>query len=137
MIYAVIDTNVLVSALITHNPEASTAKVVESLLERGFVPIYDDDIIAEYEDVLHRPKFPILPEVANALVSFIVENGIEVSRSEFVGAMPDEDDRVFYEVTLSVEDSFLITGNRKHYPVSPRVVTPAEMLDILNSEGLS
>lgn len=31
MIYAVIDTNVLVSALITHNPEAATAKVVRLL----------------------------------------------------------------------------------------------------------
>lgn len=44
MIYAVIDTNVLVSALITHNPEAATAKVVRLLLEQEFVPMYDDDI---------------------------------------------------------------------------------------------
>ena len=51
MIYAVIDTNVLVSALITKNPEASTAKVVRLLLDNGFVPMYDADIIAEYEDV--------------------------------------------------------------------------------------
>ena len=52
MIYAVIDTNVLVSALITKNPEAATAKVVKLLLDNGFVPMYDADIIAEYEDVL-------------------------------------------------------------------------------------
>lgn len=64
MIYAVIDTNVLVSALITHNPEAATAKVVRLLLERELIPIYDEDIIAEYKDVLHRVKFPILPETA-------------------------------------------------------------------------
>ena len=31
MIYAVIDTNVLVSALITHNPNAATAKVTGNL----------------------------------------------------------------------------------------------------------
>ena len=48
MIYAVIDTNVLVSALITKNPEAATAKVVRLLLEQEFVPLYDADIIAEY-----------------------------------------------------------------------------------------
>ena len=71
MIYAVIDTNVLVSALITKNPEAATAKVVRLLLEQEFVPLYDADIIAEYEDVLHRSKFPILPEVADALISGI------------------------------------------------------------------
>ena len=47
---AVIDTNVLVSALITHNPEAATAKVVRLLFNHGFVPMYDADIIAEYEE---------------------------------------------------------------------------------------
>ncbi len=69
MICAVIDTNVLVSALITHNPAAATAGVVRLLLEQGFIPMYDDDIIAEYEDVLHRPRFPILSETADALIS--------------------------------------------------------------------
>ena len=54
---AVIDTNVLVSALITHNPAAATAGVVRLLLEQGFIPMYDDDIIAEYEDVLSPAQF--------------------------------------------------------------------------------
>ena len=130
MIYAVIDTNVLVSALITHNPESATAKVVRLLLDNGFVPMYDADIITEYEDVLHRSKFPILPKVADALISFIIENGIEASRIDFAEPMPDEDDRVFYEISLSREDSFLVTGNLKHYPTSPRVITPAQLLEI-------
>lgn len=131
MIYAVIDTNVLVSALITHNPEAATAKVVRLLLELDFTPMYDADIIAEYEDVLHRSKFSIRPDVADALISFIIENGIEVSREDFAEPMPDEDDRVFYEVTLSRDDSFLVTGNLKHYPVSPRIITPADFVQLI------
>ena len=131
MIYAVIDTNVLVSALITKNPEAATATVVRLLLDNGFVPLYDADIIAEYEDVLHRSKFPILPEVADALISYIVEHGVEASRVNFDESMPDEDDRVFYEVTLSKEDSFLVTGNLKHYPTSPRVITPADFVNLI------
>lgn len=131
MIYAVIDTNVLVSAQITHNAESATAKVVRLLLDGEFVPLYDADIIAEYEDVLHRSKFPIMPEVADSLISFIIENGIEASRANFAEQMPDEDDRVFYEVTLSKEDSFLVTGNLKHYPTSPRMITPAQFLEVL------
>ena len=114
--------------MITHNPEAATAKVVRLLLEQEFVPLYDADIIAEYEDVLHRVKFPILKETADALISFIVDNGIEASRVNFDGPMPDEDDRVFYEVSLSQEDSFLVTGNLKHYPTSPHVITPADFI---------
>jgi len=131
MIYAVIDTNVLVSALITKNPEAATAKVVRLLLDNGFVPLYDADIVTEYEDVLHRSKFPILPEVADALISYIVEHGVEASRVNFDESMPDEDDRVFYEVTLSKDDSFLVTGNLKHYPMSPRVITPSDFVNII------
>ncbi len=131
MIYAVIDTNVLVSALITHNSEAATAKVVRLLLNKDFVPMYDADIIEEYDDVLHRSKFPILPEVADALISYILEHGVEASRVNYEEAMPDEDDRVFYEVSLSQEDSFLVTGNLKHYPTSPRVITPAAFIDLI------
>lgn len=132
MIYAVIDTNVLVSALITHNLEAATAKVVRFLFEHRFVPMYDADIIAEYEEVLHRVKFKIQPEVADALISYIIEHGVEASRACFAEIMPDEDDRVFYEIALSNEDSFLVTGNLKHYPTSPRVISPAEFLGVIS-----
>lgn len=134
MIYAVIDTNVLVSALITRNSEAATAKLVKLLFEKGFIPMYDADIIAEYEDVLHRSKFPILPNVADALIAFIIEYGVEASRIDFKEPMPDEDDRVFYEVSLSNEDSFLVTGNLKHYPVSPKVITPADFISRIGTK---
>jgi hypothetical protein len=42
-------------------------------------------------------------------------------------------DVVFYEVALSKEDAYLVTGNNKHFPQSPIVVTPAEMIKILES----
>ena len=50
--------------------------------------------------------------------------------------MPDEDDRVFYEVALSEEDSFLVTGNLKHFPHTRKVVTAAQMMEILEQEAL-
>ena len=42
------------------------------------------------------------------------------------------DTNVFYEVALSVDDSYLVTGNTKHFPKKPFVVTPAEMLQIIH-----
>ena len=137
MIYAVIDTNVLVSALITHNSQSATVKVVRRLLEGGFIPLYNNDIIDEYEDVLHRHKFNILSDVTESLISLIVEKGIEIHRTAFSDSMPDEDDRAFYEITLSVDDSFLVTGNLKHFPDSPKVVTPSEFIDILEGDKLN
>ena len=131
MIYAVIDTNVLVSALITHNSLSATAKVVRLLLDGGFVPMYESNIIEEYQEVLHRSKFKLLPDVADAIISYIKEHGIETSRTAFQELMPDEDDRVFYEVSLSVDDSFLVTGNLKHYPQTPKVISPADFINVI------
>ena len=131
MIYAGIDTNVLVSALITHNSLSATAKVVRLLLEGGFVPLYESNIIEEYQEVLHRSKFKLLPDVADAIISYIKEHGIETSRTAFQELMPDEDDRVFYEVSLSVDDSFLVTGNLKHYPQTPKVISLADFINVI------
>lgn len=115
--------------LITHNPTSATSKVVRLLFEGKFTPLYDIDVIEEYREVLHRPKFKLLPGVTEALIAYIIENGIEVSRTSSPIPMPDEDDRVFYEISLSTEDSFLVTGNIKHYPKTPNVVSPTDFLD--------
>ena len=131
MICAVIDTNVLVSALVTHNSLSATAKVVRLLLEGGFTPLYESSIIEEYQEVLHRSKFKLLPDVADALISYILEHGIETLRTPFPESMSDEDDRVFYEVSLSVEDSFLVTGNLKHYPQTLKVISPADFIRVV------
>ena len=57
MIYAVIDTNVLVSALFTSNVEAATVKVLDALLQEKIIPLYNEEIYDEYVEVLSRPKF--------------------------------------------------------------------------------
>jgi putative PIN family toxin of toxin-antitoxin system len=59
MIYAVIDTNVLVSALITHNSAAATVAVVGHLLSGDITPVYNEYILNEYDEVLHRTKFKL------------------------------------------------------------------------------
>ena len=134
MVYAVIDTNIFVSALITHNSNASTVKILESMYFQRFIPLYNDEIIAEYEDVLHRRKFKLSEDQIRVVIDFVKENGIDSSRFPYDGDMPDEDDRVFYEVALSEEASFLVTGNLKHFPKTPKVVTAAQMMEILDHE---
>lgn len=134
MVYAVIDTNIFVSALITHNSNASTVKILESMYFQRFIPLYNDEIIAEYEDVLHRRKFKLSEDQIRVVIDFVKENGIDSSRFPYDGDMLDEDDRVFYEIALSEEDSFLVTGNLKHFPKTPKVVTAAQMMEILDHE---
>lgn len=134
MVYAVIDTNIIVSSFITKNPSSATRRVINSMLSGKIKPLYNDEILAEYFDVLSRSKFHLNEVRINELLYFIKQNGIDSSRFPYDGEMPDEDDRVFYEVCLSTEDSFLVTGNLKHFPKEPQVITASEMMEILDNQ---
>lgn len=48
MIYAVIDTNVWVSALLTHNDTSPTERIFKLLFYGEIVALYNDEIMAEY-----------------------------------------------------------------------------------------
>ena len=131
MIYAVIDTNVFVSALFTSNVEAATVKVLTAMLQGRIVPLYNEEIFDEYIDVLNRTKFHFSPSTVNQYLKIIRKMGISAERIHSNENFLDLDDAVFYEVALSKEDAYLVTGNTKHFPKSPIVVTPAEMVKLL------
>ena len=54
--YAVIDTNVLVSALLSKNEDSATVKVLDAVFDGKIIPLYHQDILIEYDEVLHRKK---------------------------------------------------------------------------------
>ena len=131
--YAVIDTNVIVSALLKWN---SVPGVVLQAVFNGFVvPVFNDEILNEYRNVLNRPKFGFSSELISETISQIESLGVMENALETVAeAMPDPKDIVFYSIALSHDktaETHLVTGNVKHFPVNPIVVTPRQMLDIL------
>lgn len=128
MIYAVIDTNVWVSALLTHRDNSPTERIFKLLFSGEIVAMYNEEIMAEYEEVLSRKKFKFPSKDVDELLNYIKKKGIHENRTPFAEDMPDEDDRVFLEISLSRDDSFLVTGNLKHYPKLPEIVTPAEFI---------
>lgn len=133
-LYAVIDTNVIVSAMFTHNPESPTKLILDQILRGDVIPLYVDEIIGEYQDVLSREQFFFKPENVASVINAIERFGINPGRKDAVDKeFPDPKDVVFYEVALSKNGSFLVTGNTKHFPKDPIVVTPAEFLDILKN----
>ena len=135
-IFAVIDTNVVVSGMITKNSESPTARVLDCLGEKHITPLYCEEILQEYENVLGREKFSFPKEKVEKFLKMMKSDGIASNRVSSNEVFPDPKDVVFYEVALSKEDSFLVTGNIKHFPQVDMVVTPAEMMDIIkrNSE---
>lgn len=131
--YAVIDTNVIVSALLKWN---SVPGVVLQAVFNGFVvPVYNDEILNEYRNVLNRPKFGFSSELISETISQIESLGVMENALETVAeAMPDPKDIVFYSIALShgkTAETHLVTGNVKHFPANPIVVTPRQMLDFL------
>lgn len=133
-IYAVFDTNVLVSSLLIKNPESPTVLVVNAIYEGMVVPLYNLDILEEYEDVLSRARFSFSPSAVQRLIAMIRQYGLAVSPSPTGEILPDMDDLVFYEVVMekrTEEDAYLITGNLRHFPEREFIVTPAEMLQII------
>ena len=133
MVYAVIDTNVFVAALVTKNNDSATVKVYDAIADGLITPLYHKDILEEYAEVLSRPKFMFSKERINAVLDMIVKYGVEVFPKPTGEILIDMDDLIFYEVTMEKrdDDSYLVTGNQKHYPVRDFIVTPAEMIDIL------
>ena len=131
MIRAVIDTNVLVSALMTHNPDSPTVRIYYAILNREILVLHSPEIIAEYKDVLYRDKFFFDHEKVDETINFIKSRGQETIPAEpDTEDFPDPDDKIFYSVALAAqdEDAVLVTGNAKHFPPAPFIVTPAEFI---------
>lgn len=130
-VYAVIDTNVIVSSILSSHSDSATVLVRDNILDGKLIPLFNEEILAEYKDVLNRPKFKFPSSLVKAVLDAITSIGLYMDRTESGELFPDPKDAVFYEVALSKEDSYLVTGNTKLFPTSPIVVTPAEMLEIL------
>ncbi len=132
--YAVFDTNVLVSSLLTKRTDTATAMVVDAISIGDVIPLYNQEILKEYREVLQRDKFPFSELSVQRILKMIRDFGIEVFPSPTGKILPDMTDLVFYEVVMEKrgDGAYLITGNTKHFPKEEYIVTPAEMMEILN-----
>ncbi len=133
--YAVIDTNVLVSALLSSKDDSATVQIVGHLICGTIIPIYSNAIVKEYREVLCRKKFGFSSEAVDYLLSAIEKYGMLVEPCPSGMVLPDMKDLPFYEVVLEKrsDDAYLVTGNIKHFPQEPFIVTPRELLDIFEN----
>ena len=129
MIYAVIDTNVIVSSLLTRNHDSATARVMNAVYEGKVIPLVCDEILGEYEEVLHRAQLKLDPAKCDYILSLIRDQAEPMHPVHTDASLPDEDDRIFFEIALAGQDVFdsrLVTGNLKDYPKADFVVSPSE-----------
>ena len=122
----VLDTNVLVSALL--NPHGPPASILNLVINSKIRLLYDNRILQEYIEVLHREKFGFNTASIDALISFFLSEGDYIAAEPVEIKFKDEDDCVFCEVMTSGEADFLITGNLAHFPKDAKIVRPADFL---------
>jgi putative PIN family toxin of toxin-antitoxin system len=125
MIFAVLDTNILVSALWSH--DGNPARITHMISDGEIVPCYCEDILKEYKAVLSRPRLSFPQHQTDALINNIEKYGKAVVHNKSCVPFTDESDRIFYDVARESQ-AILITGNIKHYPSEPFIMTPAEFL---------
>lgn len=126
---AVIDTNVLVSALWSRN--GAPARLLSLVISGAIIPCYDYRILTEYREVLKRPKFGFTASEVNSLLDWIADNGRCVLAEPLSTEFTDEADKKFYEVAKAC-GAKLITGNTKHFPHDGLVMTVTEFLERYN-----
>jgi putative PIN family toxin of toxin-antitoxin system len=129
-----LDTNVIVSGILT--PEGHCGRILDLLLE-GHIPIVvDSRILAEYEEVLSRPRLALPQQAVGVFMDFIRSRAERVVAEPLRASLPDPSDLPFLEVASS-SGSMLVTGNRRHFPNKAcrkvKILSAAECIDLLRS----
>jgi len=120
-----LDTNIIISAILSPNGKA--AQIMQQFFDGKIQLYYCEEILSEYENVLLRPKFDFEVEKREAFLTGIKRLGILIHPEKSDICFIDESDRIFYD-TAKACNAILITGNIKHYPVEPFVMTPTDFL---------
>ena len=129
--YAVIDTNVVVSAVLKH--DSVPGAIVDMAFEGHIIPLLNFEIESEYRCVLSRPKFHLTEDIIETIIESFKEKGLYIDAEHIDVILPDPKDRVFYEVVMGerTHENAYLTGNIKHFPIEPFIVTPKQMLNII------
>lgn len=132
MIRVVLDTNIIVSALL--QPLGPPARVFMLAIDGSLQLCISGSVYAEYEEVISRPRFRHSKDVIAGALRIVREKGFWVRPREAIRACSDPDDDIFLECAHAAQANYLVTGNLKHFPTSwsgTRIVTPRRLLNIV------
>ena len=127
----VIDTNILISALITRSYPYYI--IFDLFLEQKVQLCISDDLLQEYYEVLNRPKFARYLDFINKAESLLAN--IELRAAKYSPTIKlliisDIDDNMLLELAHESEADFLITGNTNDFTMASyeqtKIVTPKD-----------
>jgi putative PIN family toxin of toxin-antitoxin system len=136
MIRVVLDTNVLVSALIS--PLGNEALVLDAVQNGWIVPCLTREIVEEYAEVLARPRFSFARKEIDGLLGLLELKGMLFEPLPAPGTSSDPGDECFIECALQGNADFIVTGNKRHFPAEScapaKVVSARELLELLRAQ---
>lgn len=134
MIRTVLDTNVLVSAMLS--PFGNEAQVLDAVRNGSIVPCLSRAILAEYGAVLSRPKFGFPQDEILGLIGLLQAKGLLFEPKPATGASPDPGDDDFIACALAADAEFIVTGNKRDFPADScrpaRVVSARELIEFFH-----
>jgi uncharacterized protein len=129
MIRVVVDTNVVVSAALVD--DGLPAAILDLAANRRITMVVSEEILAEYEEVLCRPRLRLSLGRVHRMLATIREVSDVVTPRRRLQISPDETDNRFYECAEAGKAQYLITGNTRHFPrgrIGAQIVTPREFI---------
>src|SRR5664279_1461203 len=133
MIRVVLDTNIIVSALL--QPLRPPAQVFMLAIGGSIQLCISGSVYAEYEEVISRPRFRRSEDIIAGALQAIREKSFWVRPTEAIRACSDPDDDIFLECAHAAQANYLVTGNLKHFPATwsgTRIVPARLMLNIIS-----
>lgn len=128
----VIDTNVLVAGLLTREPAAPTARILDAMLSGRLFYLLSEPLLAEYRAVLLRPKIAAAHGLAAAEVDEILvriaANG--AVREASASAKGPRGDTHLFALLAAEPNARLVSGDAqvlRH--AAERGLAPAALLD--------
>lgn len=125
----VIDTNILVNALKSHDDHAKSVQLMRDVFAGRHVVCVSSGIMKEYRDVLSRPHLGIDGQIVTRLLDWIERSAFKIEPKKSLQShieMMDEEDRIFFD-TAKCLNARLVTRNYKHYPVHELVTLLDEL----------
>ena len=128
----VIDTNVIVSGSLKPGGLERTA-LIFALTPPARLYV-SSHIMAEYTEVLRRPALRIPERERGTLLRLIVDHSQRVAPSSRLSTCTDPNDNIFLECAEAAAADYLVTGNKKHFPVywkQTKIVNCRELMGII------
>ncbi|MGB6334087.1 MAG: putative toxin-antitoxin system toxin component, PIN family [Thermoanaerobaculia bacterium] len=114
---AVVDTNVVVAALLTSDPRSPTAKVLDAMLDGRFPFLLSTALLAEYRQVLLRPKIRthhgLTEDEIDRLLTELITNAIVREPEPSSHQAPEPGDQHLWDLLATEAGTVLVTGDRR------------------------